>query len=94
MVLKNQPNQTLTIDKIYCDNFLAVFHESTINNNSKMVMKKLDKVVIKPNSEVNFQPSGKHIMITSENFPNNLEVINCCLSVGKEKKYPLVFIFK
>ena len=59
-----------------------------------MVMKKLDKVVIKPNSEVNFQPSGKHIMIMSEDFPNNLEVINCQLSVGKEKKYPLVFFIK
>jgi copper(I)-binding protein len=94
MVLKNQTNQTLTIDKISCDNFLADFHESKIDNHSKMVMKKLDKVVIKPNSEVNFQPSGKHIMIMSENFPNNLEVINCHLSVGKEKKYPLVFIIK
>ena len=94
MVLKNQTNQTLTIDKISCDNFLADFHESKIDNHSKMVMKKLDKVVIKPNSEVNFQPSGKHIMIMGENFPNNLEVINCHLSVGKEKKYPLVFIIK
>ena len=94
MVLKNQTNQTLTIDEISCDNFLADFHESKIDNHSKMVMKKLDKVVIKPNSEVNFQPSGKHIMIMSENFPNNLEVIDCQLSVGKEKKYPLVFIIK
>ena len=94
MVLKNQTNQTLTIDKISCDNFLADFHESKIDNHSKMVMKKLDKVVIEPNSEVNFQPSGKHIMIKSENFPNNLEVINCHLSLGKERKYPLVFIIK
>ena len=94
MVLRNQTKQTLTIDEISCDNFLADFHESKIDNHSKMVMKKLDKVVIKPNSEVNFQPSGKHIMIMSENFPNNLEVINCQLSVGKEKKYPLVFIIK
>jgi len=94
MILRNQTKQTLTIDEISCDNFLADFHESKIDNHSKMVMKKLDKVVIKPNSEVNFQPSGKHIMIMSENFPNNLEVINCQLSVGKEKKYPLVFIIK
>ena len=94
MVLRNQTKQTLTIDEISCDNFLADFHESKIDNHSMMVMKKLDKVVIKPNSEVNFQPSGKHIMIMSENFPNNLEVINCQLSVGKEKKYPLVFIIK
>ena len=94
MVLKNQTNQTLIIDEISCDSFLADFHESKIDNDSMMVMKKLDKVVIKPNSEVNFQPSGKHIMIMSENFPNNLEVINCQLSVGKEKKYPLVFIIK
>ena len=94
MVLKNQTNQTLTIDEISCDNFLADFHESKIDNHSMMVMRKLDKVVIKPNSEVNFQPNGKHIMIMSENFPNNLEVINCQLSVGKEKKYPLVFIIK
>ena len=94
MILRNQTKQTLTIDEISCDNFLADFYESKIDNHSKMVMKKLDKVVIKPNSEVNFQPSGKHIMIMSENFPNNLEVINCQLSVGKEKKYPLVFIIK
>ena len=94
MILRNQTKQTLTIDEISCDNFLADFHESKIDNHSKMVMKKLDKVVIKPNSEVNFQPSGKHIMIMSENFPNNLEVINCHLSLGKEKKYPLVFIIK
>ena len=38
MVLKNQTNQTLTIDKISCDNFLADFHESKIDNHSKMVM--------------------------------------------------------
>ena len=94
MVLKNQTNQTLTIDKISCTNFLADFHESKIDNHSKIVMRKLDKVVIKPNSEVNFQPSGKHIMIMSENFPNNLKVINCLLSVGKEKEYPLFFIIK
>ena len=44
MVLKNQTNQTLTIDKISCDNFFAAFHESKIDSNSKMVMKKFYKV--------------------------------------------------
>ena len=31
MVLKNQTNQTLTIDEISCDNFLADFHEFLIH---------------------------------------------------------------
>jgi len=62
--LENNQTKKIFISSIECRKVKASLHETIVDSEGVMKMKKLEMFVVDPGSHVNFMPGGKHVMFS------------------------------
>ena len=62
--LENNQAKKLVISSIECKKIKASLHETILDAEGIMKMKKLERFTVDPESHVNFMPGGKHVMFS------------------------------
>ncbi len=62
--LENNQLKKIVISSIECEKVKASIHETILNSEGVIKMKKLEMFVIDAESNLNFMPGGKHVMFS------------------------------
>ena len=62
--LENNQIKKIVISSIECEKVKASIHETILNSEGVIKMKKLEMFVIDAESNLNFMPGGKHVMFS------------------------------
>ena len=62
--LENSQTKKIVISSIECKKVKASLHETILDSEGVMKMKKLEMFEVDPESQVDFMPGGKHIMFS------------------------------
>ena len=85
----NQPNK-ITINSIECEKVNASIHETILNSEGLMKMKKLEMLTVDGESNLNFIPGGKHVMLSGlREFKENILV--CAFLSNSGIEIPFTF---
>ena len=80
----NQPNKII-INSIECEKVNASIHETILNSEGLLKMKKLEMLTVDRESNLNFIPGGKHVMLSGlKEFKENILVCTFLSNTGIE----------
>ena len=88
--LENNQTKKIVISSIECRKVKASLHETIVDSEGVMKMKKLEMFVVDPGSHVNFMPGGKHVMFSGlKEFKES--VLTCAFSSNTGVEFPFSF---
>ena len=88
--LENNQTKKIVISSIECRKIEASLHETIVDSEGVMKMKKLEMFVVDPGSHVNFMPGGKHVMFSGlREFEES--VLTCAFSSNTGVEFPFSF---
>jgi len=88
--LENNQTKKIVISSIECRNAKASLHETVLDSEGVMKMKKLEMFVVDPGSNANFMPGGKHVMFSGlKEFKES--VLMCSFSTNAGAEFPFAF---
>ena len=88
--LENNQTKKIVISSIECRKAKASLHETIVDSEGVMKMKKLEMFVVDPGSHVNFMPGGKHVMFSGlREFEES--VLTCAFSSTTGVEFPFSF---
>ena len=88
--LENNQTKKIVISSIECRKIEASLHETIVDLEGVMKMKKLEMFVVDPGSHVNFMPGGKHVMFSGlREFEES--VLRCAFSSNTGVEFPFSF---
>ena len=88
--LENNQTKEIVISSIECRKIEASLHETIVDLEGVMKMKKLEMFVVDPGSHVNFMPGGKHVMFSGlREFEES--VLTCAFSSNTGVEFPFSF---
>ena len=88
--LENNQTKKIVISSIECRKIKASLHETIVDSEGVMKMKKLEMFVVDPGSHVNFMPGGKHVMFSGlREFEES--VLTCAFSSATGVEFPFSF---
>ena len=88
--LENNQTKKIVISSIECRNAKASLHETVVDSEGVMKMKKLEMFVVDPGSNANFMPGGKHVMFSGlKEFKES--VLMCAFSTNAGAEFPFAF---
>ena len=88
--LENNQTKKVVISSIECRKAKASLHETIVDSEGVMKMKKLEMFVVDPGSHVNFMPGGKHVMFSGlREFEES--VLTCAFSSNAGVEFPFSF---
>ena len=88
MSLKNTRGYKIKIKGLTCNNLLAEFHQTIIQDSGMLSMSKLDLLTLEPKSEITLLPGKEHIMLIGKSMSNITEGINCDLIIEDIDLFP------
>ena len=89
MNLKNKSDDRIVIKGLSCINLLAEFHKTEISDLGLLRMKKLDFIILEPNTEKRFEPTKEHIMLMGKGVATISDGVKCNLIIQNENLDPL-----
>ena len=88
--LENNQTKKISISSIECRKVKASLHETIVDSEGVMKMKKLEMFVVDPGSHVNFMPGGKHVMFSGlKGFKES--VLTCTFLSNTGVEFPFSF---
>ena len=88
--LENNQTKKIVISSIECRKIKASLHETIVDSEGVMKMKKLEMFVVDPGSHVNFMPGGKHVMFSGlKQFKES--VLTCAFLSNTGVEFPFSF---
>ena len=88
--LENNQTKKIVISSIECRKIEASLHETIVDLEGVMKMKKLEMFVVDPGAHVNFMPGGKHVMFSGvREFEES--VLTCAFSSATGVEFPFSF---
>tara|TARA_Y100001936_G_scaffold29253_1_gene27447 strand:+ start:354 stop:758 length:405 start_codon:yes stop_codon:yes gene_type:complete len=88
--LENNQTKKIVISSIECRKIKASLHETIVDSEGVMKMKKLEMFVVDPGSHVNFMPGGKHVMFSGlREFEES--VLRCAFLSNTGVEFPFSF---
>ncbi len=88
--LENNQGKKIVISNIKCEKVKASLHETILDSESVMKMKKLEAFAVNPESHVNFMPGGKHVMFSGlKEFKET--TLKCYLLSSTGIEFPFAF---
>jgi len=88
--LENNQGKKIVISNIKCEKVKASLHETILDSESVMKMKKLEAFAVNPESHVNFMPGGKHVMFSGlKQFKES--VLTCAFLSNTGVEFPFSF---
>ena len=88
--LENNQTKKIVISSIECRKIEASLHETIVDSEGVMKMKKLEMFVVDPGSHVNFMPGGKHVMFSGlKQFKES--VLTCAFLSNTGVEFPFSF---
>ena len=88
--LENHQLKKINISSIECKKVKASFHETVIDSEGMIKMKKLEMFSVGPESHVNFIPGGMHIMFSGlKEFKES--ILMCAFLSNSGIEIPFVF---
>ena len=88
--LENNQTKKIVISSIECRKVKASLHETIVDSEGVMKMKKLEMFVVDPGSNVNLMPGGKHVMFSGlKEFKES--VLTCAFSSNTGVEFPFSF---
>jgi len=88
--LENNQNKKIVINSIECEKVKASIHETILNSDGVMKMKKLEMFAVEAKSNLNFMPGGKHVMFSGlKEFEESILVCAFLSNTGIE--IPITF---
>ena len=88
--LENNQTKKIVISSIECRKVKASLHETIVDSEGVMKMKKLEMFVVDPGSNVNLMPGGKHVMFSGlKEFKES--VLTCAFSSNTGVEFPFAF---
>ena len=88
--LENNQGKKIVISNIKCEKVKASLHETIVDSEGVMKMKKLEMFEVDPGSHTNFMPGGKHVMFSGlKEFKES--VLTCALSSNTGVEFPFAF---
>ena len=88
--LENNQTKKIVISSIECRKIEASLHETIVDSEGVMKMKKLEMFVVDPGSHVNFMPGGKHVMFSGlREFEES--VLRCAFLSNTGVEFPFSF---
>ena len=83
--LENNQIKKIVISSIECEKAEASIHETILNSDGVMKMKKLERFAVEAESNLNFMPGGKHVMFSGlKEFKENILVCTFLSNTGIE----------
>ena len=83
--LENNQTKKIVISSIECRKVKASLHETIVDSEGVMKMKKLEMFVVDPGAHVNFMPEGKHVMFSGlKEFKESILVCTFLSNTGIE----------
>ena len=88
--LENNQTKKIVISSIECKQVNASLHETILDSEGVMKMKKLEMFDVDPESSVNFMPGGKHVMFSGlKEFKER--VLTCSFTSDAGIEFPFTF---
>ena len=88
--LENNQTKKIVISSIECRKVKASLHETYVDSEGVMKMKKLEMFDIDPGSHTNFMPGEKHVMFSGlKEFKES--VLTCAFSSNNGVEFPFSF---
>ena len=88
--LENNQTKKIVISSIECRKAKASLHETIVDSEGVMKMKKLEMFVVDPGSYTNFMPGGKHVMFSGlKEFKES--VLTCTFLSNTGVEFPFSF---
>ena len=88
--LENNQTKKIVISSIECRKVKASLHETIVDSEGVMKMKKLEMFVVDPGSHANFLPGGKHVMFSGlKEFKES--VLMCAFLSNTGVEFPFAF---
>ncbi len=88
--LENNQTKKIVISSIECIKVKASLHETILDSEGVIKMKKLEMFDVDPESNVNFMPGGKHVMLSGlKEFKERVLMCSFLSNTGIE--YPFSF---
>jgi copper(I)-binding protein len=83
--LENNQIKKIVISSIECEKVKASIHETILNSDGVMKMKKLERFAVEAESNLNFMPGGKHVMFSGlKEFKESILVCTFLSNTGIE----------
>ena len=88
--LENNLTKKIVISSIECEKVKASIHETILNSDGVMKMKKLERFAVEAESNLNFMPGGKHVMFSGlKEFKEN--ILECTFLSNTGIEIPFTF---
>ena len=88
--LENNQTKKIVISSIECRKVKASLHETIVDSEGVMKMKKLEMFDVDSGSHINFMPGGKHIMFSGlKEFKES--VLTCAFLSNTGVEFPFAF---
>ena len=88
--LENNQTKKIVISSIECRKVKASLHETIVDSEGVMKMKKLEMFDVDSGSHINFMPGGKHIMFSGlKEFKES--VLTCTFLSNTGREIPFTF---
>ena len=88
--LENNQTKKIVISSIECRKVKASLHETIVDSEGVMKMKKLAMFDVDPGSHTNFMPGGRHVMFSGlKEFKES--VLTCAFSSNTGVEFPFSF---
>ena len=88
--LENNQTKKIVISSIECRKVKASLHETIVDSEGVMKMKKLEMFDVDSGSHINFMPGGKHIMFSGlKEFKES--VLTCTFLSNTGVEFPFAF---
>ena len=88
--LENNQTKKIVISSIECRKVKASLHETIVDSEGVIKMKKLEMFDVDPGSHTNFMPGGKHVMFSGlKEFKES--VLTCAFSSNTGVEFPFSF---
>ena len=88
--LENNQIKKIVISSIECEKVKASIHETILNSEGLMKMKKLEMFAVGAESNLNFMPGGKHVMLSGlKEFKDGM--LECAFLSNTGIEIPFIF---